>query len=684
MNLDINLNRAQQEAVDTLHGPVLIMAGAGSGKTRTLINRIDNLIRHSVKPETILAITFTNKAARELKSRLSLDAANVEASTIHSFCVKILRQYAHVLGYSNNFLILDTSDAQTVIGYAKNDIADAYVAMQYERFPHREPNAHFILEMKDRTIQSAISKAKNDGISAHEYMNYQHRVDEYPEVITAIFKKYEEIKLRENSMDFDDLLVKTCQLLRDNPAILEIVQNTYHYIMVDEYQDVNDIQDELVNLISAKNRNICVVGDPDQSIYKFRGSKVENIIEFNRTYPDTKIIHLDENYRSEQVILDAANDVINNNSKIANKERRLFSSNTSSNDLPMLVHLDTQLDEATYIAKQIKDYIQKGGKYSDIAILYRNNAISKNIDMALRNESIPFEIHGGLSFYQRKEIKDIIAYLTVMINPYSNVPIKRIINVPRRGIGDTTVAEIENYAKTYNPILTIPQVLTGHLDNIKLPPARREKLNHFTSLYTNIDYNNVGTSIKDLIEYFYEQTGYLNYLMGEDKADERLDNAKEFLSDAQKFDEEVDPNSDTLFNRCGLFLQKIALQTNVDKSDESEEKVTLMTLHASKGLEFPFVIIAGCEEGTLPSNLSIRSKDVPEERRLMYVGMTRAEKKLIMTAAKERLLYGNYQSQGLSRFVTEIKPEHVNYKEIKSEKPQQNNYHGHNHGWGWG
>lgn len=682
--MDINLNRAQQEAVDTLHGPVLIMAGAGSGKTRTLINRIDNLIRHGVKPETILAITFTNKAARELKSRLSLDAANVEASTIHSFCVKILRQYAHVLGYSNNFLILDTSDAQTVIGYAKNDIADAYVAMQYERFPHREPNAHFILEMKDRTIQSAISKAKNDGISAHEYMNYQHRVDEYPEVITAIFKKYEEIKLRENSMDFDDLLVKTCQLLRDNPAILEIVQNTYHYIMVDEYQDVNDIQDELVNLISAKNRNICVVGDPDQSIYKFRGSKVENIIEFNRTYPDTKIIHLDENYRSEQVILDAANDVINNNSKIANKERRLFSSNTSSNDLPMLVHLDTQIDEATYIAEQIKDYIQKGGKYSDIAILYRNNAISKNIDMALRNASIPFEIHGGLPFYQRKEIKDIIAYLTVMTNPYSTVQLKRIINVPRRGIGNATITEIENYAKAYNPILTIPQVLTGHLDNIKLPPARREKLEHFTSLYTNINYNNVGTSIKELIEYFYDHTGYLNYLMDEDNAEERLDNAKEFLSDAQKFDEEVDPNSDTLFNRCGMFLQKIALQTNVDKNDESEEKVTLMTLHASKGLEFPFVIIAGCEEGTLPSNLAIRAKDVPEERRLMYVGMTRAEKKLIMTAVKERLIYGQYQAQGLSRFVTEIKPEHVNYKEIKSEKPQQNNYHGHNHGWGWG
>ena len=682
--MDINLNRAQQEAVDTLHGPVLIMAGAGSGKTRTLINRIDNLIRHGVKPETILAITFTNKAARELKSRLSLDAANVEASTIHSFCVKILRQYAHVLGYSNNFLILDTSDAQTVIGYAKNDIADAYVAMQYERFPHREPNAHFILEMKDRTIQSAISKAKNDGISAHEYMNYQQRVDEYPEVITAIFKKYEEIKLRENSMDFDDLLVKTCQLLRDNPAILEIVQNTYHYIMVDEYQDVNDIQDELVNLISAKNRNICVVGDPDQSIYKFRGSKVENIIEFNRTYPDTKIIHLDENYRSEQVILDAANDVINNNSKIANKERRLFSSNTSSNDLPMLVHLDTQIDEATYIAEQIKDYIQKGGKYSDIAILYRNNAISKNIDMALRNASIPFEIHGGLPFYQRKEIKDIIAYLTVMTNPYSTVQLKRIINVPRRGIGNATITEIENYAKTYNPILNIPQVLTGHLDNIKLPPARREKLDHFTSLYTNINYNNVGTSIKELIEYFYEQTGYLNYLMDEDNAEERLDNAKEFLSDAQKFDEEVDPNSDTLFNRCGMFLQKIALQTNVDKNDESEEKVTLMTLHASKGLEFPFVIIAGCEEGTLPSNLTIRAKDVPEERRLMYVGMTRAEKKLIMTAVKERLIYGQYQAQGLSRFVTEIKPEHVNYKEIKSEKPQKNNYHGHNHGWGWG
>lgn len=682
--MDINLNRAQQEAVDTLHGPVLIMAGAGSGKTRTLINRIDNLIRHGVKPETILAITFTNKAARELKSRLSLDAANVEASTIHSFCVKILRQYAHVLGYSNNFLILDTSDAQTVIGYAKNDIADAYVAMQYERFPHREPNAHFILEMKDRTIQSAISKAKNDGISAHEYMNYQQRVDEYPEVITAIFKKYEEIKLRENSMDFDDLLVKTCQLLRDNPAILEIVQNTYHYIMVDEYQDVNDIQDELVNLISAKNRNICVVGDPDQSIYKFRGSKVENIIEFNRTYPDTKIIHLDENYRSEQVILDAANDVINNNSKIANKERRLFSSNTSSNDLPMLVHLDTQIDEATYIAEQIKDYIQKGGKYSDIAILYRNNAISKNIDMALRNASIPFEIHGGLPFYQRKEIKDIIAYLTVMTNPYSTVQLKRIINVPRRGIGNATITEIENYAKTYNPILNIPQVLTGHLDNIKLPPARREKLDHFTSLYTNINYNNVGTSIKELIEYFYEQTGYLNYLMDEDNAEERLDNAKEFLSDAQKFDEEVDPNSDTLFNRCGMFLQKIALQTNVDKNDESEEKVTLMTLHASKGLEFPFVIIAGCEEGTLPSNLAIRAKDVPEERRLMYVGMTRAEKKLIMTAVKERLIYGQYQAQGLSRFVTEIKPEHVNYKEIKSEKPQQNNYHGHNYGWGWG
>lgn len=304
--------------------------------------------------------------------------------------------------------------------------------------------------------------------------------------------------------------------------------------------------------------------------------------------------------------------------------------------------------------------------------------------MALRNVSIPFEIHGGLPFYQHKEIKDIIAYLTVMTNPYSTVQLKRIINVPRRGIGNATITEIENYAKAYNPILTIPQVLTGHLDNIKLPPARREKLEHFTSLYTNINYNNVGTSIKELIEYFYDHTGYLNYLMDEDNAEERLDNAKEFLSDAQKFDEEVDPNSDTLFNRCGMFLQKIALQTNVDKSDESEEKVTLMTLHASKGLEFPFVIIAGCEEGTLPSNLAIRAKDVPEERRLMYVGMTRAEKKLIMTAVKERLIYGQYQAQGLSRFVTEIKPEHVNYKEIKSEKPQQNNYHGHNHGWGWG
>ena len=325
------------------------------------------------------------------------------------------------------------------------------------------------------------------------------------------------------------LWILTCQLLRDNPAILEIVQNTYHYIMVDEYQDVNDIQDELVNLISAKNRNICVVGDPDQSIYKFRGSKVENIIEFNRTYPDTKIIHLDENYRSEQVILDAANDVINNNSKIANKERRLFSSNTSSNDLPMLVHVDTQIDEATYIAEQIKDYIQKGGKYSDIAILYRNNAISKNIDMALRNASIPFEIHGGLPFYQRKEIKDIIAYLTVMTNPYSTVQLKRIINVPRRGIGNATITEIENYAKAYNPILTIPQVLTGHLDNIKLPPARREKLDHFTSLYTNINYNNVGTSIKELIEYFYEQTGYLNYLMDEVNAEDWITQKNSYL-----------------------------------------------------------------------------------------------------------------------------------------------------------
>lgn len=688
------LNQEQHLAATTLTGPVVIIAGAGSGKTKTLIERIDNLVASGVNPANILAITFTNKAANELRERISLTAKSVHASTIHSLCVTILRQYLKGdFGEPKAFTIMDADDKNALMTQIFDDICDDLNRKGIPLFAeNQKANKRKYLS----TFSRNISTAKNENITADQYLNVTITKSHTMRDLTALmYKAYELATQRLMAYDFDDLLMETYKLLSSNNTILNAVQNKYQYLMVDEYQDTNVLQNSLVNIIASKYQNICVVGDPDQSIYGWRGAKIKNILRFEKAYPEAKIIYLNQNYRSSQNILDAANDVIQNNNKDDFGRKNLKS---ALNDVAPInkLRFNTAEDEAEYLVKEIKAQHEKGIAYKDIAVLYRTHALNRAFEHALQLENVPYKISGGLSFYDRAEIKDIIAYLNVLANYAYDPALRRIINTPSRGIGLKTL----NILNAWSQSQPIPQPLLGAVlavDSImEIPQAKRETLNAFSAVYKNALKNN--RTIVDLVTYLIVSFDYKNYLIQDDTTGERINNLNEFLSDARRFDIANPPmtddalrlvangqpltmmrNQETL-SRLTEFLATVATDRDISLKNSSDLKddagVTLMTVHSAKGLEFKSVFMIGLDDGVFPSGQSIRglsmsAQSIDEERRLMYVAITRAKQYLTMSSAKYRFLYGDVRASTESRFLYEIKPERLNSVTIKPLHPQE-------------
>ncbi|RKD29000.1 DNA helicase PcrA [Thermohalobacter berrensis] len=627
------LNDKQREAVLTTEGPLLVLAGAGSGKTRVLTHRIAYLVdEKGVLPENVLAITFTNKAANEMKERIGklikskLD--DMWVGTFHSICVRILRRHIDKLGYDRSFVIFDTADQKTLI---KDIIKELDLNKDYY-----EPKSmlNFISSQKDKLINP-------DTYIKENYGDFRER--QKGEIYSLYQKKLKE----NNALDFDDLINKTIELFRTNPDILEFYQKRFRYILVDEYQDTNRAQYELVRLLSKIHMNICVVGDDDQSIYKFRGADIRNILDFEKDFPDTKVVKLEQNYRSTKTILDAANHVIKNN--YGRKNKKLWTANHTGKPIKIYKGYNEH-DEAAFISKQIIDTKESDGlSYLDFAILYRTNAQSRVLEEALIKANIPYKIVGGTKFYDRKEIKDIIAYLRLIQNPLDNVSLKRIINVPKRGIGKKTIEKIENYSQQKGE-----SMYSSILDVEEIPGLSKRAINNikkFTSLINKFIAMKEVLGVKQLIENVIESSGYLESLKKQNtvETETRIENIQEFISVAMDFEETSEENT------LEEFLASISLLSDVDNMEEDSDSVTLMTLHSAKGLEFPVVFLAGMEEGIFPISRALENDiELEEERRLCYVGITRAENDLYMTHASVRTLYGRTSSNIPSRFLKEI------------------------------
>jgi len=633
------LNDRQQEAVQTVNGPLLIMAGAGSGKTRVLTHRIAYLIdEKGVSPWNILAITFTNKAAREMKERLltlvGQKAESMWISTFHSMCVRILRREIDLLGFPKSFTILDQTDAQNVV---KQIIKDRNLSEKQYNY---------------KQIYHSISNAKNDFIDEKEFAT---RVggNPYRQVIADVYEEYQKRLRRNGCLDFDDLIMKTIQLLELSSDTLAYYQNKFQYIHVDEYQDTNHAQYRLVNLLAKRLQNLCVVGDSDQSIYGWRGADISNILEFEKDYPNARTILLEQNYRSTRRILEAANMVIENNTE--RKPKKLWTENTPGEKIAYF-KADDEKSEAQFVVGKIREFMN-AGKYqlSDVAILYRVNALSRVLEEMLMKTSIAYRIYGGLRFYDRKEIKDVIAYLRLIVNPLDDTSFERVINVPKRGIGETSVAKIRQYAADHN--LSMLQALEGaELIGITNKSAYKGCL-AFRQLISDCTRMVEYLSVTELVDELLTKSTYRESLEKEGtlEAESRLQNIEEFLSVTAEFDQrgEQAEEEQTLLD----FLTDLALVSGSE--EESDEQVSLMTLHSAKGLEFPLVFIVGMEEYVFPSGRALDSEDeMEEERRLAYVGITRAEKKLFLSNAYARTLYGKTVRNGESRFIDEI-PEHL-------------------------
>jgi len=630
-----DLNLQQRKAVTHPAGPLLVLSGAGSGKTRVLTYRIAYLIKNlGIKPKNIIAITFTNKAAQEMKERIQQLLPNVNdllVSTFHSACVRFLRVDIDKLGYSGNFIIFDTQDAQALVKECLQTLN-----IDDKKF---SPAAvlNYIGRAKDRLLEPSkcLDNAKDirEKTMATVYELYQKRLKEH------------------NALDFDDIIMKTVELFKKFPDVLSYYQNRFLHILVDEYQDTNLAQYELVRLMAAKHRNLCVVGDDDQSIYGFRGADIRNILEFEEDFPDSTVIRLEQNYRSTKTILNAANDVIANN--FARKEKRLWTENEEGEKIN-LVTLEDERQEALFIAQEINNRIFRDNlDYKDFAVLYRTNAQSRVLEEAMVKMRIPYRIIGGLRFYQRKEIKDILAYLRVIANPSDDISLLRIINVPKRGIGDATINSLKAAAEEGNQ--SIFQVIMA-VASLPFSPTTQSKLQKF--LQMTQDFRRIANTIpiSDLINYILEQTGYMEKLLSENtvEATNRSENLKELIGAAIEFEQKM-PNG-TLED----FLAELALVSDVDNLDENSNAIVLMTLHNAKGLEFPVVFMAGMDEGIFPHSLSLFDENqLEEERRLCYVGITRAQKKLYMTRAWRRNLYGNISYYMASRFLNEISQEYV-------------------------
>ena len=633
MNTMEGMNPQQQEAVEYTEGPLLILAGAGSGKTRVLTHRIAYLMEEKrVKPWNIMAITFTNKAAQEMRERVDqiagFGAESVWVSTFHSSCVRILRRYIDRLGYDNRFTIYDTEDSKTVM-------------KEMIRRLDLDPKIY-----KERNLLSKISAAKNEMITPNEYEKQVTRWEDRR--VGEIYRAYQEQLKKNNALDFDDLLVKTVELFRDCPEALDYYQERFRYIMVDEYQDTNTVQFQFVSRLAARYRNLCVVGDDDQSIYKFRGANIGNILDFEKVFPDAKVIKLEQNYRSTQNILDAANEVIRHNK--GRKEKRLWTEN-GTGDKVNFRQFQSGFGEAEFVAGEIGRKVRTGeNHYRDFAVLYRTNAQSRLFEEKFLLANIPYKIVGGVNFYGRKEIKDLLAYMKTVDNSLDDLAVQRIINVPKRGIGAATIGKVEAYAAEQDIHFYDALLEADYIPGLGRAAAKIRPFTLFIqSLRSQLEY----LSVKELLEKIIEDTGYVKELEAEDteEARARIENIDEFISKAADYEASAAEPS------LSGFLQEVALVADIDSVDDSSDYVLLMTLHSAKGLEFNEVYMAGMEDGLFPSYMTITGDDpseLEEERRLCYVGITRARKKLTLTAARQRMIRGETQYSKTSRFVREI------------------------------
>ena len=644
------LNNKQYEAVINTEGPCLVIAGAGSGKTKVLTHKIAYLIgEKQVKPWNILAITFTNKAANEMKERIGNlvgdVAADIWMGTFHSICVRILRRFIDRIGFDSSFIIFDTSDQRTLVKTCIKTIG-----LDDKMFT-------------DRSVLSEISNAKNEMLEPDQY-TVRANGDFRKEKIALVYEMYQKRLKENNAIDFDDIINYTIKILMENPDVLEYYSDKFHYVLVDEYQDTNKAQFTLVTMLASKNGNITVVGDNDQGIYSFRGADISNILNFERDFPGTKIIKLEQNYRCTGNILKAANAVIKNNEVTYKKE--LWTENEVGN-LPAVYSAKNEYDEGTYIAQQIEHLKREEYyKYSDFAILYRMNTQSRAIEEILRRESIPYKIIGGLKFYERKEIKDIISYLRLIQNPSDNLSLKRIINEPKRGIGKTSLDKIEELSNNSGvPMYEIIKNAEQYgLNRVFL--NSREFVNAIEELRVKKD----DIKISDLIKETLKKSGYTKALEDENtiEAENRIENLDEFLTVAIEFEDE------SADNKLSDFLEGITLSSDIDNMEETEETVTLMTLHSAKGLEFPVVFLVGMEEGIFPGYKSIgEPKELEEERRLCYVGITRAKEHLFLTCSKQRTIFGSTSCNQVSRFLREIPSDLLDgYDDALGEKQEGN------------
>lgn len=628
------LNEQQKEAVYQTEGPVLILAGAGSGKTRVLTHRTAYLIEEmGVNPYNIMAITFTNKAAGEMRERIDdlvgYGSESIWVSTFHSTCVRILRRYIDRLGFDNNFTIYDADDQKTVM-------KDVCKRLQIDTKRYKE-----------KTFLGVISSAKDELISPEEF-TLKAAGDYAKQKQAQVYREYQQVLQKNNALDFDDLIVKCVELLKNDDQVLDYYQERFRYIMVDEYQDTNTAQFHLIQLLAKKYKNLCVVGDDDQSIYKFRGANINNILHFERYFPDAKVIKLEENYRSTQNILDAANAVIRHN--IGRKEKALWTRREAGDSID-LFQFDTAYDEAEFIAHSLNSFVGKGTyRYGDCAVLYRTNAQSRILEEKFVNDNIPYKIVGGVNFYARKEIKDLLAYLKTIDNARDDLAVKRIINVPKRGIGATTINRVQDYADSNGMSFYTALKMADDIPTIGKASAKiRPFVNFIQMLRSKLPY----ISVEELMDEIIEETGYVAELEAEDTDESRarIENIDEFISKIVTYEESEEQPT------LSGFLEEVALIADIDSLDEGSDYVVLMTLHSAKGLEFPNVYLAGMEDGLFPSYMTITSDDpmeIEEERRLCYVGITRAREHLTLTSARMRMVRGETQYNKVSRFVKEI------------------------------
>ncbi|MGT2924279.1 DNA helicase PcrA [Streptococcus caviae] len=640
------MNDKQAEAVKTTEGPLLIMAGAGSGKTRVLTHRIAYLIDEKfVNPWNILAITFTNKAAREMRERAMLlnpATSDTLIATFHSMCVRILRRDADHIGYNRNFTIVDPGEQRTLM---KRIIKNLNLDSK---------------KWNERAILGTISNAKNDLIDEVAYENQAG--DMYTQIVAKCYKAYQEELRRSEAMDFDDLIMLTLRLFDKNPDVLAYYQQRYQYIHVDEYQDTNHAQYQLVKLLASRFKSICVVGDADQSIYGWRGADMQNILDFEKDYPQAKVVLLEENYRSTKKILQAANEVIKNNRN--RRPKKLWTQNADGEKI-VYYRADDERDEAVFVASTIDNIVRERGKsFKDFAVLYRTNAQSRTIEEALLKSNIPYTMVGGTKFYSRKEIRDVIAYLNVIANTADNISFERIVNEPKRGVGPGTLEKIRSFAAAQNMSLleASEQIMLSTIKG-KAAQAVWDLANTLLGLRADLDQY----SISELVENILEKTGYMEALQLQNtlESQARIENIEEFLSVTKNFDEnsEEAPEDERGLDKLSRFLNDLALIADTDEGDAEAAEVTLMTLHAAKGLEFPVVFIIGLEEGVFPLSRSIEEADeLEEERRLAYVGITRAEELLFITNANARTLFGRTDYNRESRFIKEISEDLLTYQ----------------------